>query len=182
MNRTRSFIVLHLLALLLPAAALANDRSVRNTTPPPYTPRGDVDFIEALVPHHQAAIQTATIEVQKGTRPEVKAMAQQMIDQQAQEIALMQAEYKSLTRRSQVPPPPRDNHMRADMAALRNATGAAVDQTFLGEMIPHHAGALSLAHRARPFLRRQALKDLAVNVENGQAAEIGEMAELKTVP
>jgi uncharacterized protein (DUF305 family) len=94
----------------------------------------------------------------------------------------MQAEYKALTRRSQVPPPPPDNHMRGDMTALRNAAGAAVDQTFLEDMIPHHAGALSLAHRARPFLRRPTLKDLAVNIENAQAAEIGEMQELKTVP
>lgn len=182
MNCTRRLIALLVLALLLPPAALANDRSVRNTTPPPYTPRGDADFIEALVPHHQAAIEMATVEVQNGTRPEVKAMAQRMIDDQTREIAVMQAEYKALTRRSQVPPPPRDNHMRADMTALRNATGAAVDQTFLDDMIPHHAGALSLAHRARPFLRRQTLKDLATNIENGQAAEIGEMEQMKTTP
>ena len=182
MNRTRTVVSSLGLALLLPAAALANDRSVRNTTPPPYTPRGDVDFIEALVPHHQAAIEMAQMEVEKGTRPEVKAMAQQMIDDQTRELAVMQAEYKALTRRSKVPLPPRDNHMRADMTALESATGAAVDQTFLDDMIPHHAGALTLAHRARPFLRRQTLKDLAANIENAQAAEIGEMEQLKTAP
>lgn len=170
------------LAVLVPAAALADDRRVRNTTPPPYTPRTDVDFIEALVPHHQAAIEMAQVELRNGTRPEVKAMAQQMIDDQTREIAVMQAEYKALTRRSQVPPPPPDNHMRGDMASLRNATGAAVDQTFLDDMIPHHAGAISLTHRARPFLRRQTLRDLAVNMENAQAAEIGEMGRLKTNP
>lgn len=72
--------------------------------------------------------------------------------------------------------------MRAGMTALRNATGAAVDQTFLDDMIPHHAGAISLAHRAMPFLRRQTLRDLAVNMENAQAAEIGEMGRLKAAP
>jgi uncharacterized protein (DUF305 family) len=121
------------------------------------------------------------MEVERGTRPEVRAMAQGMIDEQTREIALMTAEYRALTGRGRVPPPT-DRHMRNDMALLDRATGAAVDAVFLEQMIPHHAGALVLAHRALPYLRRQALRDLARNVENAQAAEIGEMQELKTVP
>lgn len=171
-----------LAVLLLPALAFANDRRVRNTTPPPYTPRNDVDFIEALVPHHLDALEMARMEVERGTRPEVRAMAQGMIDEQTREIALMTAEYRVLTGRGRVPPPPTDRHMRNDMALLDRATGAAVDAVFLEQMIPHHAGALVLAHRALPYLRRQALRDLARNVENAQAAEIGEMQELKTAP
>lgn len=62
-----------------------------------------MDFIGALVPHHQAAIEMAQVELRNGTRPEVRAMAQQMIEDQMREIAVMQAEYRALTRRSQVP-------------------------------------------------------------------------------
>lgn len=182
MAQFKPLLALLCFVILVPATGLANDRRVRNTTPPPYTPRNDVDFIEALVPHHEGAIQMAQIEVQKGTRAEVKTMAQQMIDQQAQEIAVMTSEYQAITGRSRVPSPPRDNHMRADMLVIQAASGAAVDEAFLEHMIPHHANAISLAHRALPFLRRQALKDLATNTENGQAAEIGEMQEMKANP
>lgn len=168
--------------LLLPTVALANDRRSGNTTPPPYTPRNDVDFIEALVPHHQDALEMARIEVERGTRPEVKSMAQAMIDQQTQEIALMTSEYQALTGRKRVPPPPTDRHMQNDMRRLERASEAEVDAVFLDEMIPHHAGALVLAHRALPYLRRPALRDLAQNVTNAQAIEIGEMQELKTSP
>ncbi|MBN9523421.1 DUF305 domain-containing protein [bacterium] len=181
MNSKRLLSLL-LTGLLLPTLAFANGRRVQNTTPPPYTPRTDADFIEALVPHHLDALEMARVEVERGTRPEVRAIAEGMIADQTREIALMIAEYRDLTGRSRVPPPPTDRHMRNDMALLDRATGAAVDAVFLEQMIPHHAGALVLAHRALPYLRRQALRDLAQNVQNAQAAEIGEMQELKVAP
>lgn len=182
MNPNKLLGSLLLTALLLPTLAFANDRRVQNTTPPPYTPRTDADFIEALVPHHLDALEMARMEVERGTRPEVRAMAQGMIADQTREIELMTAEYRALTGRGRVPPPPTDRHMRNDMTRLERATGAAVDAVFLEEMIPHHAGALVLAHRALPYLRRQALRDLAQNVQNAQAAEIGQMQELKAAP
>lgn len=182
MNSKKLIASLFVVLFLFPTLAFANDRRVRNTTPPPYTPRNDVDFIEALVPHHRDAIEMARIEVEQGTRPEARSMAQSMIDQQAQEIALMTSEYRALTGRSRVPPPPTDRHMRNDMRRLEAATGAEVDAAFLDEMIPHHAGALVLAHRSSRYLRRQVLRDLAKNVENAQAVEIGQMQELRTSP
>lgn len=51
----------------------------------------DVDFVRGMIPHHQAAIDMAKIELEKGSDPEIRAMAQAIIGAQEKEIAEMQA-------------------------------------------------------------------------------------------
>ena len=46
----------------------------------------DKDFAAMMIGHHQQAIAMAKVEVAKGANPELKAMAQKMIDQQQKEI------------------------------------------------------------------------------------------------
>ncbi len=47
----------------------------------------DMDFAMMMKPHHQGAIDMAKVELQYGTDPELKAMAQKIIDAQTAEIA-----------------------------------------------------------------------------------------------
>lgn len=146
----------------------------------PFIAQSDVQFIDAIVPHHQMAAQMADIELQKGTRAEVKAMAQMMKDMQTQEIAVLQGARQALTGSSVVPTPPADPHMEADHMALQAASGADVDRLFLEHMIPHHAEGISIAHRALPNLQRAEVRQIATNIVSSQAKEIGDMAELLT--
>lgn len=52
---------------------------------------GDVDhdFVEAMVPHHQGAIDMAVAELRYGHDPQLKRIAQEIIIDQQQEIAAM---------------------------------------------------------------------------------------------
>jgi uncharacterized protein (DUF305 family) len=54
-------------------------------------PMGDVDrdFVAMMVPHHQGAIDMAQAELQYGQNPQLKTIAQEIIVDQIQEIALM---------------------------------------------------------------------------------------------
>jgi uncharacterized protein (DUF305 family) len=139
-----------------------------------------VQFIDAIVPHHQMAAQMADIELQKGTRAEVKAMAQMMKDMQTQEIAVLQGARQALAGSSVVPTPPPDPHMEADHMQLQAASGADVDRLFLEHMIAHHAEGISLAHRALPNLQRAEVRQIATNIVDSQAKEIGDMHDLRT--
>ncbi|WP_434424115.1 DUF305 domain-containing protein [Nannocystis pusilla] len=56
----------------------------------PEMPRSDLEFIDAMVPHHRAAVDMAGIELERGESPEVRMMAQQMKDAQEGEITKMQ--------------------------------------------------------------------------------------------
>ena len=51
----------------------------------------DADFLLMMIPHHQSAIDMARIELEQGADEETRAMAQQVIDAQEQEIAEMRA-------------------------------------------------------------------------------------------
>lgn len=59
--------------------------------PMEFTGRADIDFAQGMIPHHQAAIDMAKIELDHGTDPYLKKMAKKMISDQEKEIAQMQA-------------------------------------------------------------------------------------------
>jgi uncharacterized protein (DUF305 family) len=54
------------------------------------TGNGDVDFVRLMLPHHQAAIDMAKIQVLYGKDPQMRRLAQEIITDQQSEIELMQ--------------------------------------------------------------------------------------------
>jgi len=51
----------------------------------------DLAFIDAMIPHHQSAIDSATLALKQATHPEIKDLAQKIIDAQQKEIDQMNA-------------------------------------------------------------------------------------------
>jgi len=51
----------------------------------------DRDFALMMIPHHQGAIDMAEVELQYGTDPELRAMAQAILDAREAEIAMFEA-------------------------------------------------------------------------------------------
>lgn len=54
----------------------------------------DIDFAAMMIPHHQGAIEMAKIELQYGTDPRLRRLAQEIIVTQQSEIELMQLALK----------------------------------------------------------------------------------------
>ena len=50
----------------------------------------DVDFVRLMIPHHQAAINMAKVQVLCGKDPQIRRLAQEIITDQQSEIELMQ--------------------------------------------------------------------------------------------
>lgn len=66
----------------------ANDRMMQAMMVKP-TGDADRDFVAMMIPHHQGAVEMAKIELQYGTDPALKKMAEQIIVSQESEIAFM---------------------------------------------------------------------------------------------
>jgi uncharacterized protein (DUF305 family) len=49
----------------------------------------DVDFVRLMLPHHQAAIDMARVQLVYGKDPQMRRLAQEIITDQQSEIALM---------------------------------------------------------------------------------------------
>ncbi len=55
----------------------------------------DRDFMSMMIPHHMSAVDMAKIELRRGTRPELKTLARDIIKSQDQEIGRMQGWLKA---------------------------------------------------------------------------------------
>ena len=54
------------------------------------TGNNDEDFVQLMLPHHQAAIDMAKAELKRGQDPQMRRLAQEIITDQQSEIELMQ--------------------------------------------------------------------------------------------
>lgn len=164
------------MVLLLVGAIFGCDTQQDSDDTPP---RSDVEFIDAMVPHHRMAVHMADMELARGDRAEVKEMAQVMKDAQTAEISKMESIRMQLVGTAEVPEH-QDEHAEADMDKMMAATGVALDRLFLEEMLPHHAAAITMAHEALPYLEQSELKAMASKIISDQAMEIGHIGEMLT--
>ena len=71
-----------------------------------------------------------------------------------------------------------DGSYQPMMRDLSQLSGAALDQRFLEDMIPHHMGAIMMAQSVRPYITHQEITDMADAIMTTQTAEIEVMREL----
>lgn len=139
-------------------------------------PASDVDYIDSLIPHHDMALRMADAVLAGGADPEVREMARMMKEVQAAEIGELQAiradVAEDVALRRVVDP-----HAEADVAEIDAAAGIEADRRFLENMIPHHAVAVSMSHRALDQLTDPRLREMAMRTIDMQTREMNKMLD-----
>lgn len=153
----------------------------------------DLRFIDAMIPHHQGALEMAEALLQKSTRPELKQLATAIIKAQKQEINEMKqwritwypkAGNKPMAYDAKMGHmmPMSSEQIKAMMMSIDlGAADAEFDLRFMNAMIPHHEAAVIMAEDALKKSQRPEIKNLAQAIIKSQNTEINQMKQwLKT--
>jgi uncharacterized protein (DUF305 family) len=147
----------------------------------------DQQFVDLMAVHHKMAVEMAQMVLMHAKHAETKTLARNIISAQTKEIATFhqlrkqwygQAAFKGykldeLTMRS-MGMGPGSEMMDSIMMSSRP------DYAFLSEMIPHHAGAITMAQWELKSGTHAKLKQIAANIIRDQSKEIGQMIQLRT--
>ena len=149
----------------------------------------DLRFVDAMIPHHQGAVEMAQEVLSKSQRPEMKKLAQDIIAAQNREINQMKQWRKAWYPKADSKPMAWHAQMGHMMAMspeqiqammMKGDLGAADDQfdlRFLNAMIPHHEGALVMAKDVLSKSKRPEMKKLAQEILTSQEKEIDQMKQ-----
>lgn len=142
----------------------------------PSTGNPDNDFAALMKVHHMGALEMAQLELAKGADPQLKQMAQKMLNDQQREIAELntflsghqahgggEVFYKDVMGQM--------NNMKMDMDQ-----SGSVDKQFVQMMIPHHQGAIDMAKAyLKAGAHEEKLKTMANKIIEEQQKEIQEL-------
>lgn len=138
----------------------------------------DQQFIDDMVPHHEMAVEMANIVLERGKRPELREMAEEIVTAQTTEIKQMKDWRKVWFGSSDTPMQPSHAMPGMDIAAVENAPD--VDKAFIDEMILHHQSAVEMATEAQEQGEHQEIRDLAGRIISAQQTEISMMETWRT--
>ena len=146
----------------------------------------DVAFVQAMIPHHEQALEMAELAQTKAASEPVRALAGRISAAQGPEIEQMQgwleqwgvdesADGMAGMGHGDMASP--EAH-EEDMTALEAASGVEFDRLFLGLMVEHHQGAIEMAGQQVEQGQHPDVVALARQIAEAQQAEIVEMQAL----
>ena len=176
----RALVALAAAALLLVGCGEDEERA----SPARGTP-ADRAFLQAMVPHHESAIEMGTVARERGQDPFVKRLADDIVTTQEREIAQMKRIHERLFGSALEADEAAHltlglsaeeagmAHSEADMRMLRTAD--PFDREFVDMMVPHHRGATRMAQVLLGRTTDTELRKLAQGIIDAQEREIREM-------
>ncbi len=138
----------------------------------------DERFIDAMVPHHQGAVEMAEVALENAEHREIRRLAEDIVSAQKAEIEELKRIKQEEFGTSRVPMNMEPGQMEgmgmtADPQAL--ADEEPFDEAFIGAMIPHHRSAIQMANVALEKSDNPRIVELAGEIVEAQEREISQM-------
>ncbi len=200
----RALVALAVVALAATAAACSSDdtaasggnqtsdSAVEDAGRPDDVNDADVEFVRAMIPHHEQAVEMSDMVIERGADPSVIALAEQIRDAQGPEIEQMSGWLEEWGVPADTQPEgghgehgganessAGDGMMTTDeMDEMASVAGAELDRAFLEMMIRHHEGAIDMAQVELDDGSNEAVLAVARNIVDTQQAEIDQMTSM----
>jgi uncharacterized protein (DUF305 family) len=137
----------------------------------------DRAFIDAMVPHHQGAVEMAEVALENAEHNEIKQLSRNIVSTQKAEIEELKASKQEEFGTSRVPMEVGAGEMEAmgmtDPDTLANRE--PFDRAFIDAMIPHHESAIEMAQVAYQKSDNPEIRALAESIVEAQTGEITQM-------
>ncbi|QIN85392.1 DUF305 domain-containing protein (plasmid) [Rubrobacter tropicus] len=137
----------------------------------------DKAFIDAMVPHHEGAVEMAEVALEEADHPEIRDVAEDIVSSQRSEIRMFgeirEREYGSAESTTEMN---EENTRAMGMSDPRElAKARPFDKAFIDEMIPHHQSAIAMAEVAREETKVPEIRGIAEDIVSAQEREIEQM-------
>ncbi len=137
----------------------------------------DLAFAEAMAPHHDSAIEMADMAKERGEHPEVRALAEEIIAAQRDELRTLRQIGDQLADEGvdegDLGLEEHTMGMDSDASALEQVR--PFDRAFIDMMVPHHRGAIRMARVELDKGEDARLRRLARAIIDSQNAEVKRM-------
>jgi uncharacterized protein (DUF305 family) len=151
-------------------------------------PKPEQAFLQAMVPHHESAIDMARVAEREGESSFVKDLGGSITSDQEEEIDQMRKIHERLYRSPLRPDEGAHEALglSAEEAGMNHMDGGAMlrgkrpfDRAFIDEMVPHHEGAIAMADAVLEETLDPELRKLAEGLVRTQEKEISEMKDFR---
>jgi uncharacterized protein (DUF305 family) len=137
----------------------------------------DRAFIDAMVPHHQGAVEMAEVALENAEHREIRDLAEDVVTAQKAEIEKLRAIKVEEYGTSEIPSGMDQGEM--DAMGMTDPQGLAerrpFDKAFIDAMIPHHESAIAMANAALDGSDNPEVRKIARAIVEAQEKEIAQM-------
>jgi uncharacterized protein (DUF305 family) len=139
----------------------------------------DERFIDAMIPHHQGAIEMAQVALENAEHPEILALAEDVVSAQETEIerlkAIKQEQFGTSEVAMDMMSAEEMEGMGMTMAPQELANQEPFEKAFIDNMIPHHESAIEMAQVALEQSENPKIREIAGAIVDAQEREIEQM-------
>jgi uncharacterized protein (DUF305 family) len=137
----------------------------------------DVAFVNAMIPHHEQAVDSADLALARAEHRQLERLAQEIIQSQSVELTTLRTVRDVLqeagVEEGDLGLSEEEMGTHHDPASLRNAND--FDCAFLEMMIPHHEGAIRMARAELKSGIHAELRRMSENIIDMQGFELRQM-------
>ena len=139
----------------------------------------DERFIDAMVPHHEGAVDMAEVALKNAEHEQIRRLAEDIVSAQEAEIEELKAIKQQEFGTSEVPMEmgAKEMEVMGMMEPDELANEDPFDKAFIEAMIPHHRSAITMAQVALEESDNPKIVEIAHNIVGAQKREIAQMQQ-----